>query len=283
MQQSIFSIEDYPHDQYHASAPDGGSSPYTSGSDAPGFVCSGGITYINCHSSRADAGTLPARPVPSRPPPHHQPTPTHHTYTIPQPTVDTACDQAAPGYPSIDATIDDDTEISPGKSFTKIWRLSNEGSCTWSKDYAAVWFSGEKLGEALSVPLGRQVRPGESVEISVDMVSPATAGTYQSNWKLRNAGGVLFGIGPNGDAPFWVRIVVVQTETNTPTATPTFTPTITVTPEPSAEPTTEAYPYPYPHPHPLPAHPCQRFGNLASPARRLTWTRLRRTPGKRTI
>ena len=90
------------------------------------------------------------------------------------------------------------------------------------------------------MPLGREVRPGESVEISVDMVGPANAGTYQSNWKLRNAGGVLFGIGPNGDAPFWVRIVVVQKETSTPTATPTFTPTITATLEPSAEPTAEA-------------------------------------------
>jgi hypothetical protein len=136
-------------------------------------------------------------------------------------------------------TIDDDTKMAPGKSFTKIWRLSNEGSCTWSKDYAAVWFSGEKLGEVLSVPLGREVPPGESVEISVDMVAPTSAGTYQSNWKLRNAGGVLFGIGPNGDAPFWVRIIVVQTETSTPSATPTLAPTMTTTLEPTAEPTAE--------------------------------------------
>jgi hypothetical protein len=181
--------------------------------------------------------TSQANPIPpTTAPPANGPTATANS----QPTVNAACDRAAPGYPSIDATIDDDTEIAPGKSFTKIWRLSNEGSCTWSKDYAAVWFSGEKLGETLSVPLGRVVRPGESVEISVDMVGPTNAGTYQSNWKLRNAGGVLFGIGPNGDAPFWVRIVVVQTETSTPTATPTFTPSITTTPEPSAEPTVEA-------------------------------------------
>lgn len=173
---------------------------------------------------------------PTTAPPANGPTATSNL----QPTIDTACDRAAPGYPSIDATINDDTEIEPGNSFTKIWRLSNEGSCTWSKDYAAVWFSGEKLGEALSVPLGRVVKPGESVEISVDMVGPSNAGTYQSNWKLRNAGGVLFGIGPNGDAPFWVRIVVVQKETSTPTTTPTFTPSITTTLEPSAEPTAEA-------------------------------------------
>jgi len=175
-------------------------------------------------------------PTPTTAPPANGPTATVNA----QPTVDAACDRAAPGYPSIDATIDDDTEIAPGKTFTKIWRLSNEGSCTWSKDYAAVWFSGEKLGEALSVPLGRVVQPGESVEISVDMVGPTTAGTYQSNWKMRNTGGVLFGIGPNGDSPFWVRIIVVQTDTNTPTPTPTFTPTITTTPEPSAEPTAES-------------------------------------------
>ena len=175
-------------------------------------------------------------------PPVNAPTATAN----PQPSVDAACDRAAPGYPSIDATIDDDTEIEPGKSFTKIWRLSNGGSCTWSKDYAAVWFSGEKLGHALSVPLGREVRPGDSVEIAVDMVGPTNAGTYQSNWKLRTAGGVLFGIGPNGDAPFWVRIVVLQTNTSTPTVTPptsvtaTLTPTLTATPEPSVEPTAAA-------------------------------------------
>jgi hypothetical protein len=162
------------------------------------------------------------------------------TATInPQPTADTTCDRASPGYPSIDVTIDDDTEIAAGQSFTKIWRLLNEGNCTWSKDYAVVWFSGEKLGEVLNVQFGREVQPGESVEIAVDMVSPTNAGTYQSNWKLRNAGGVLFGIGPNGDAPFWVRIVVVQTETSTPTVTPTFTPTLTATIKPTVEPTAE--------------------------------------------
>jgi Ig-like domain from next to BRCA1 gene len=156
------------------------------------------------------------------------------------PTADIACDRAAPGYPTIDVTIDDDTQMAPGNSFTKIWRLSNQGSCTWTKDYAAVWFSGERLGDVINVPLGREVAPGENVDISADMVAPTTAGTYQSNWKLRNAGGVLFGIGPNGDAPFWVRIIVVQTGTNTPTATPTPTLTPSATFEPTLEPTATA-------------------------------------------
>jgi hypothetical protein len=42
--------------------------------------------------------------------------------------------------------------------------------------------------------------PGQTVEITVDMVAPLKPGTYQGNWKLRNASNVLFGIGPNGSA-----------------------------------------------------------------------------------
>jgi hypothetical protein len=179
------------------------------------------------------------------------PTPTP-TFTIPPQSVspsltftplpdNTACDRAAAGYPKIDVTIDDDTPTTPGKTFTKIWRLTNVGKCTWTKDYAAVWFSGEKLGDLVAVPLGGEVKSGESVDIAVDMVAPMKPGTYQSNWKLRNAGNVLFGIGPNGDAPFWVRILVVEiasstvtlTSTPSPTATPSSTPTMTGSPTPT--------------------------------------------------
>jgi hypothetical protein len=58
------------------------------------------------------------------------------------------------------------------------------------------------------------------------MSAPSEPGTYQSNWKLRNADDELFGIGPNGESPFWVRIIVIEGATSTPT----FTPTITATP-----------------------------------------------------
>ena len=67
------------------------------------------------------------------------------------------------------------------------------------------------------------------MDITVDMVAPQAPGSYQSNWKLRNQKGDLFGIGPKGDAPFWVRIVVV--EVDTPTVTPqipTSTPPVVI-------------------------------------------------------
>jgi Ig-like domain from next to BRCA1 gene len=131
-------------------------------------------------------------------------------------------------------TIPDDTVMQPGQSFTKVWRLQNVGTCTWTKSYAAAYFSGEQMGAAVSVPLAGNVAPGQSVDISVDMVAPTTPGKFQGNWKLRNASNVLFGIGPNGSAPFWARIVVANTPTGTTTVTKTPTPT---SPAPANTPT----------------------------------------------
>ena len=63
------------------------------------------------------------------------------------------------------------------------------------------------------------------VDITVEMEAPAKTGVYQSNWMLSDQNGELFGIGPNGDAPFWVKIEVVTSTGSTPTPTTTVTPT----------------------------------------------------------
>jgi hypothetical protein len=134
--------------------------------------------------------------------------------------------------------IDDDTMMVPGQRFTKVWRLQNSGSCTWTPDYKVVWFFGSKLGDSLSVPLRESVEPGESIDIMVDMTAPLAAGSFQSNWKLQDENGETFGIGPTGSSPFWVRIVVVHTPTPTftPSPPPTATPTPTETPVPTPTP-----------------------------------------------
>ncbi len=150
----------------------------------------------------------------------------------PSPTA--VCDRAAAGNP-IDVTIPDETEFQPEQSFTKIWRLVNVGTCTWTRRYAARFFYGSLMEAPDVAYLAQEVPPGQSVEIAVDMVAPETPGTHQGNWKLQNADDQLFGIGPSGDAPFWVRIVVALPATATPTltltpsATPTLTPVPTIT------------------------------------------------------
>lgn len=131
------------------------------------------------------------------------------------------CDQVAAGNP-IDITIPDNSLVDAGQGFTKTWKLVNIGTCTWTTDYSARFFYGERMGAPESVPLQATVLPGQSVEISVDMVAPLAPGPYQGNWKLSNDNGDLFGIGPNGDAPFWVRIIVPQSQLETATATVEF-------------------------------------------------------------
>ncbi len=77
-----------------------------------------------------------------------------------------------------------------------------------------------------SVPIPGVVAPGQTVDISVDLIALLQAGTYQGNWKLRNASQVWFGIGPVGSDAFWVRIKVQEIATLTPTqAAPTTTAT----------------------------------------------------------
>lgn len=157
--------------------------------------------------------------------------------TPPSPSPTPVCDRAAAGSP-IDITILDDTVFLPDIAFTKIWRLVNVGTCTWTGRYAARFFYGSLMQAPEVVYLAQEVPPGQVVEIAVDMVAPATPGSHQGNWKLQNASGELFGIGPNGDAPFWVRIVVElpasPTVTLTPTPTITPMPTATITPTPLA-------------------------------------------------
>lgn len=144
-------------------------------------------------------------------------------------TSEPQCDQAQAGRP-IDVTIPDGTEFRPGEYFSKTWRLLNSGQCPWMQDYAVIWFSGDDLGMNRVQPIGSMILPGESVDVTVDMAAPQAPGTYQSNWKLQNKDGELFGIGPNGEAPFWVRIIVVPADTPTPTIT---IPVATATPAPT--------------------------------------------------
>lgn len=140
------------------------------------------------------------------------------------PTPQTPCDKAAAGHP-IDVTIPDGTVMNPGEVFAKTWRLENAGSCTWTRQYAVTFFSANSLNAPQINTLAKPVKPGEQIDVTVDMQAPQEPGIYQSNWMLSNEDGELFGIGPNGDAPFWVKIEVVPAITETPQPTPTVTPT----------------------------------------------------------
>jgi hypothetical protein len=109
-----------------------------------------------------------------------------------------------------DVSVDDGSVFQPEASFTKTWRLKNIGTCNWTGEYDLVFVSGDQMGGEKAIPLDVRVRPGETVDLSVDLAAPDETGEYLGRWQLRNAEGRLFGIGAEQNKPFWVNIKVVK-------------------------------------------------------------------------
>lgn len=143
-----------------------------------------------------------------------------------------------------DVTIPDGTEMDGGEEFTKTWELRNAGTCAWDSSYLLVFYSGTIMDGPTTQQLTTgTVAPGETLDISVDLVAPGTTGTYFGYWVLRNASGTNFGIGSAGD-PFYVKIVISTAATSTPTEASTATPEYTATATPTAEATRTNTPLP---------------------------------------
>lgn len=115
------------------------------------------------------------------------------------------CDAAA--FVS-DVTYPDGSDVALGSAFTKVWRIQNTGTCAWNTSYALVFVSGERLGGPNAVSVPGNVRPGETVDIAVNLTAPNRAGSYTGYWKLRNSSGALFGVGSSADASIYVDIDV---------------------------------------------------------------------------
>ena len=100
-----------------------------------------------------------------------------------------------------DLSYPDGTEVSPGETISKGWRLSNCGNTTWSPGggYSAVKISGSYGPSSFSIPT---VAPGSNGDLYASITVPTSPGTHRATYQLSGAGGTF------GD-PFWVEIVVV--------------------------------------------------------------------------
>jgi hypothetical protein len=134
-----------------------------------------------------------------------------------------------------DVTIPDDTVMTPGKSFTKTWLVSNTGTCAWEPGFIFNVVSGDPLG-GVAVTLNQTVQPGNQFEFSVPMVAPTNqSGELKSTWRLSDANGNFFGdgvyvlINVSGTAP--TATGGAATATSAP-ATATVTPTVAATETP---------------------------------------------------
>ncbi len=111
-----------------------------------------------------------------------------------------------------DVTVKDGQNFNPNSGFRKTWRIYNNGSCTWDSNYYLDYVSGDRMnGGSARIP--GTVKPGQTVDISVDLKAPSNGGNYKGYWQMRAPNGTAFG------QTIWVSIKV-SGSAPAPTATP---------------------------------------------------------------
>lgn len=115
---------------------------------------------------------------------------THQVTVTPISTAFVPCDNDAKFV--ADINLLDGTHLMPGTLFTKTWRVRNIGTCSWTTDYQLKFIGGSSLRESI-VTLAQIVKPNDTVDISIALSAPATAGSYRGRWRLFAADGTPFG------------------------------------------------------------------------------------------
>ncbi len=114
----------------------------------------------------------------------------------------------------------DDSTLLPGQPFQMIWTVKNLGPTTWTTAYQIRFYAGNPSGNnftspsALAIP--KEVKPDEQVDLVLNLVAPASNGTYEGIWAITNADGINF------------QGLTLRVKVAGPTATPSMTPTATV-------------------------------------------------------
>jgi hypothetical protein len=110
-----------------------------------------------------------------------------------------------------DVTYPDGSIIGRNVPFTKVWRIRNIGTYSWTTSYTLVFVEGDLMSAPTTVALPGTVNPGQTIDLPVNLISPSKDGHYRGYFKLRNASGTLFGVGNQASTAFWVDVNVSGT------------------------------------------------------------------------
>lgn len=105
-----------------------------------------------------------------------------------------------------DVTIPDGSNLSPGDTVAKVWRLRNTGTTPWPAGLKIRPVGGSPnyfIPSSLDVSLP-SVAAGASIQISVDVLVPPTPSRYVSYFKLESHTGDVFG------PRFWIDFSVLD-------------------------------------------------------------------------
>ena len=92
-----------------------------------------------------------------------------------------------------DVTVPDNTNFNHGDVIHKVWRVKNSGTCAWNSQYTLVFASGNQMSAHDSTPLSA-TKPGDTLDIAIDMVAPAEDGTYRGDFEIHNPSGTAIPI-----------------------------------------------------------------------------------------
>ena len=158
----------------------------------------GGPTATSTRQPELSQEDLPPSPTPT-------PSPT------PSPTAEQQdCTDVVTFGDDLDITIPDDTEVAPGASLTKVWRINNSGTCTWNSSYALVFATGDQMGGPSVQAFPGSVAPDASVDLSIDLTAPTATGIYQGFWRIRSPHGSYVEGSSGNIVTLWVKIVVTD-------------------------------------------------------------------------
>jgi hypothetical protein len=103
------------------------------------------------------------------------------------------CDNFSFDPATVDVTILDGTQMTPGQDFVKTWKIKNTGICSWGDGYGLIYAGYADKMSGQPVPLGTLVEVGQEIDVSVNFKAPTALGEYTSAWQMANAKGIPFG------------------------------------------------------------------------------------------
>ena len=101
------------------------------------------------------------------------------------------------------------SSLADGEHFRKVWRLKNTGTCTWSRSYKVVSSGMFHMGGSQYAYLADTVEPGETADISMNLIAPVIYGNFESEYMLEDENGSRFGITgtrTKKEMPFWLKV-----------------------------------------------------------------------------
>jgi Ig-like domain from next to BRCA1 gene len=92
-----------------------------------------------------------------------------------------------------DITYPDGKVVEDNVFIAKVWSIQNTGTCTWDDGFSLQPITGDAKGTWLIDQTKEFVKPGEIVEIRIDIRTPSKAGDWGGCWRMQGDSGQWFG------------------------------------------------------------------------------------------